>query len=42
MSELGRLTNINKSVISKLESGETKRPELKTLRSYNRSFETAL
>ncbi|MBG9787282.1 helix-turn-helix domain-containing protein [Brevibacillus laterosporus] len=33
ISELGRLTNINKSVISKLESGETKRPELKTIRS---------
>ena len=33
ISELARLTSINKGVISKLESGETKRPELKTIRS---------
>ncbi|ATO51419.1 helix-turn-helix transcriptional regulator [Brevibacillus laterosporus] len=32
LSELGRLSGISKGVLSKIESGETKRPELKTLK----------
>ncbi|WP_309241970.1 helix-turn-helix domain-containing protein [Brevibacillus daliensis] len=32
ISELGRLTEISKGVISKIESGETKRPQLRTLK----------
>ncbi|MCR8982870.1 helix-turn-helix domain-containing protein [Brevibacillus laterosporus] len=32
LSELSRRTGINKGIISKIESGETKRPELRTLK----------
>ncbi|MGG0753150.1 helix-turn-helix domain-containing protein [Brevibacillus laterosporus] len=32
LSELGRMTGISKGVLSKIESGETKRPELRTLK----------
>ncbi|ATO48920.1 helix-turn-helix transcriptional regulator [Brevibacillus laterosporus] len=32
LSELGRVTGISKGVLSKIESGETKRPELRTLK----------
>ncbi|MCG7317405.1 helix-turn-helix domain-containing protein [Brevibacillus laterosporus] len=32
LSDLGRGTGISKGVISKIESGETKRPELRTLK----------
>ncbi|AYK08604.1 helix-turn-helix domain-containing protein [Brevibacillus laterosporus] len=32
LSELGRMTGISKGVLSKIESGDTKRPELKTIK----------
>ncbi|AYB37501.1 helix-turn-helix domain-containing protein [Brevibacillus laterosporus] len=32
LSELGRMTGISKGVLSKIESGETKRPEIRTLK----------
>ncbi|MED1665916.1 helix-turn-helix domain-containing protein [Brevibacillus laterosporus] len=32
LSDLGRVTGVSKGVISKIESGETKRPELRTLK----------
>ncbi|QOS97530.1 helix-turn-helix transcriptional regulator [Brevibacterium sp. JNUCC-42] len=32
LSELGRLSGVSKGVLSKIESGETKRPELRTLK----------
>ncbi|TPG90042.1 XRE family transcriptional regulator [Brevibacillus laterosporus] len=32
LSELGRVSGISKGVLSKIESGETKRPELRTLK----------
>ncbi|MGG1268711.1 helix-turn-helix transcriptional regulator [Brevibacillus laterosporus] len=32
LSELSRRTGVSKGIISKIESGETKRPELKNLK----------
>lgn len=39
ISQLGQLTGIHKGVISKIENGDTKRPELKTIKSLSHVLE---
>lgn len=39
LSELGRVSGVSKGVISKIETGETRRPELKTLKSLSEALE---
>ncbi|MGG3871459.1 helix-turn-helix domain-containing protein [Brevibacillus laterosporus] len=42
LSEVSRMTGISKGVISKIESGETKSPELRTLKPIRRCIKNSL